>query len=60
MPLCKYLASLPAFSVIDVKKAMENGIKFYESDNGVILSPGLGEKGIIFPEYFSKVEFSNN
>lgn len=45
---------------IDVKKAMENGIKFYESDNGVILSPGLGEKGIIFPEYFSKVEFSNN
>ena len=45
---------------IDVKRAMENGIKFYESDNGVILSPGLGEDGIIIPEYFSKVEFSNN
>ena len=45
---------------IDVKRAMENGIKFYESDNGVILSPGLGDKGIILPEYFSKVEFSSN
>ena len=45
---------------IDVEKAMKDGIKFYESDNGVILSPGIGEKGIIDSKYFSKVEFSDN
>ena len=49
---------------INVKAAMENGIKFYISANGVILSPGDlslhdgdGHCGIIKPEYFSKVEF---
>ncbi|MGB0541664.1 MAG: tRNA 2'-phosphotransferase [Hyphomicrobiales bacterium] len=42
---------------IDVNKAMDAGIKFYESSNGVILSPGIGEDGFISTEYFSKVEF---
>ena len=42
---------------VDVNKAIEGGIKFYESDNGVILSPGIGKDGIIPIEYFSKVEF---
>ena len=42
---------------VDVNKAMEAGIKFYESSNGVILSPGIGEDGFISTEYFSKVEF---
>ena len=41
---------------VDVNKAIEGGIKFYESDNGVILSPGIGKDGIIPIEYFSKVE----
>ena len=44
---------------IDIEKAMKDGIKFYESDNGVILSPGVGEKGVIDSKYFSKVEFVN-
>lgn len=42
---------------VDVNKAIKAGIKFYESDNGVILSPGIGKDGIIPTEYFSKVEF---
>ena len=42
---------------VDVNKAIEAGIKFYESENGVILSPGIGKDGIIPTEYFSKVEF---
>ena len=44
---------------IDVANAIKDGIKFYESSNGVILSPGIGDKGIIPNKYFSKVEFSN-
>ena len=39
---------------IDMKKAMEAGIKFYRSKNGVILSPGIN--GIIEPRFFSKIE----
>jgi RNA:NAD 2'-phosphotransferase (TPT1/KptA family) len=38
-----------------LEKALGDGIKFYKSDNGVILSPGVGEKGLIGPEYFLKV-----
>lgn len=41
---------------IDSKKAMEAGIKFYLSANGVILSEGIN--GIISTEFFEKVEFS--
>lgn len=32
---------------IDVINAIKDDIKFYESDNKVILSPGIGDKGII-------------
>lgn len=49
---------------IDVEKAMRDGLKFFVSTNGVILSPGNsslkdgdGYSGVILPEYFSKVEF---
>lgn len=38
---------------IDVKKAMNDGIKFYLSDNNVILSSGIN--GIMLPKYFLKV-----
>jgi len=34
---------------------LEKGIPFYESDNGVLLSPGLGVKGVIPTGFFSKV-----
>lgn len=36
---------------IDGNKAIQDGIKFFESDNGVILSPG-NEAGTIPPDYF--------
>ncbi len=39
---------------INVEKAMADGIQFYKSSNGVILSEGID--GVIKPEYFSKVE----
>ncbi|XWV26400.1 hypothetical protein QJ857_gp0670 [Tupanvirus soda lake] len=41
---------------IDAEKAMADGIKFYKSSNGVILSEGIN--GVISPTYFSKVEFA--
>lgn len=39
---------------IDLAKALADGIKFYESDNGVILTPGNAE-GYLEPKYFEKV-----
>lgn len=39
---------------IDVPKAMADGIQFYRSKNGVILSEEI--YGIIYPKYFLKVE----
>lgn len=41
---------------INIAKAAYNGVKFYVSDNGVILTPGQGEKGILAPEYFRSVQ----
>ena len=41
---------------IDVPKAMANGIKFYKSSNGVILSDGIN--GVIQTEYFLRVELA--
>jgi 2'-phosphotransferase len=39
---------------IDMPKAMSDGIKFFMSVNGVILSDGID--GIIESKYFSKIE----
>lgn len=39
---------------LDVPKAMEGGITFFLSANGVVLSPG-NDEGIIPPEYFGNV-----
>lgn len=41
---------------VNIEKAMTDGIKFYKSSNGVILSEGIN--GMIEPKYFSKVEFT--
>lgn len=41
------------FIEIDVPLAMHNGIRFYESNNGVILSSGIN--GVILPIYFKHV-----
>ncbi|KAG9551191.1 phosphotransferase KptA/Tpt1, partial [Aureobasidium melanogenum] len=40
---------------VDIKKAMEAGVKFWKSENGVILSEG-DENGVISLKFFSKVE----
>jgi len=40
---------------VDVRKALEGEIKFWRSENGVILSEG-NEKGIVPLEYFARVE----
>lgn len=42
---------------IDMKIAMNDGIDFYLSDNGVILSEG--KDGKIDPKYFKKIEIIN-
>lgn len=39
---------------IDLERAIAGGLKFYLSDNGVILSEG-NEAGVITPTYFAKV-----
>ncbi|KAK3280675.1 hypothetical protein CYMTET_11495 [Cymbomonas tetramitiformis] len=45
---------------VDVAKAMAAGVRFYRSDNNVILTPGLTERGLLAPEYFLKVVDNNN
>ena len=40
---------------INVQKALDAGIKFFLSDNGVILTEGDSE-GFLGPEFFEKVE----
>tara|TARA_Y100000813_G_C24116546_1_gene330476 strand:+ start:94 stop:672 length:579 start_codon:yes stop_codon:yes gene_type:complete len=43
------------FIYIDVTSAINDGIKFYESENGVILSPGIN--GVIPSKYFLSIEY---
>jgi 2'-phosphotransferase len=50
--------SATVFIYINIEKALSNGIKFYKSENSVILSPG-NEAGIIPVEYFLKVVNKN-
>ncbi|KAJ2414225.1 hypothetical protein H4218_005110 [Coemansia sp. IMI 209128] len=46
-----------AYIYIDVKKAVAAGIEFYVSENGVILSKGLNDSGVIPAEYFERIEY---
>ena len=39
----------------DLPKAIADGIPFFKSANGVILTPGIGERGLLPPIYFSQV-----
>lgn len=39
---------------IDLAKALEDGIQFHESDNGVVLTRG-NDEGYLEPKYFKKV-----
>lgn len=40
---------------IDVQQAIDSGLKFFVSDNGVVLTAG-DANGFLSPEFFSKVE----
>jgi 2'-phosphotransferase len=40
---------------IDVQKALDAGIAFFLSENGVVLTEG-DERGILSPQYFLRVE----
>lgn len=41
---------------VSLKKALEAGIKFWMSENGVVLSEGDAEKGLVGTNFFEKVE----
>ncbi|XP_034951434.1 tRNA 2'-phosphotransferase 1 [Chelonus insularis] len=55
---CGLRQNAQVFIFINYKKATEDGIKFFESENGIILSSGNAD-GIIEPKYFSKVIAKN-
>ncbi|GMI58588.1 hypothetical protein ScalyP_jg7302 [Parmales sp. scaly parma] len=40
---------------VDVQKAIHAGLQFFRSENGVILSPGVGEHGLISSLFFHHV-----
>ena len=40
---------------VNMIKAKFNGLPFLVSNNGVVLSPGEGERGIIAPKYFRSI-----
>ena len=40
---------------LNIAKAIADGILFFESQNGVVLSPGVGKKGVIDKFYFEKI-----
>ena len=46
--------SCEIYIYIDMEKALQDGYEFFESPNGVILSPG-NSIGVLPPEYFIKV-----
>lgn len=52
--VCGLRKTAEIFIFINYLEARKNGITFYESDNGVILSPG-NLNGFIEPKYFLKV-----
>eukprot|EP00356_Strombidium_inclinatum_P005107 CAMPEP_0170503964 /NCGR_PEP_ID=MMETSP0208-20121228/46460_1 /TAXON_ID=197538 /ORGANISM="Strombidium inclinatum, Strain S3" /LENGTH=294 /DNA_ID=CAMNT_0010783927 /DNA_START=310 /DNA_END=1190 /DNA_ORIENTATION=- len=40
---------------LNLTQAVADGVPFYQSANKVILSPGLGERGLLSPKYFRSV-----
>lgn len=47
--------SSKVFIFVDVQKALDAGIKFFMSGNGVVLSEG-DANGFLLPEFFKRVE----
>jgi RNA:NAD 2'-phosphotransferase (TPT1/KptA family) len=44
---------------IDAAKCAKDGVPFFQSDNGVLLTDGVEGSGILPPEYFSHVTDSS-
>lgn len=47
------------FIYIDLNKALKDGVKFFKSENGVVLTEGVKGEGYLPKEYFSKVAMRN-
>lgn len=45
---------------INISKAASSGVDFFVSDNGVILTPGIGDKGMLPPSYFRSAFYPSN
>ncbi|KAL4705787.1 hypothetical protein ACJJTC_016381 [Scirpophaga incertulas] len=45
--------NIQIYVFINLQKALDDGVKFYESENGVILTSG--KEGVLAPKYFEKV-----
>ena len=43
---------------IDLQKALDAGLQFHLSDNGVVLTEG-DENGYLSPQFFQRVEYTN-
>jgi 2'-phosphotransferase len=50
-----FRASSEVLIYINIRKAIQDGIPFWLSANGVVLCDGLGEQGLLSPDYFTKV-----
>jgi 2'-phosphotransferase len=48
-------SSADVFIIIDMEKALSDGIEFYRSTNGVILSSGID--GVLEPKYFKDIVY---
>ena len=53
--LSGYRASAQVLIYVDLALCLKNGIPWFESDNGVLLTPGIGSKGVLPTGYFLKV-----
>lgn len=42
---------------VNISQAAASGVKFFKSENNVVLSPGLGNEGYLPPDYFRSVYF---
>ena len=51
-------SSSEIYIYIDGSKCASDGIPFYQSDNGVILTAGLNEEGMLPLKYFEKVVYA--
>jgi len=40
---------------IDLEKALKDGVKFFKSENGVVLTEGVNGEGYLPNDYFKKV-----